>query len=146
MYLDSKPQPQYVRCPKCHPIPGEELIGFNLPNSQIMVHRRDCGDAISLASQQGDSIVAVDYKEDPNMVFPAIIIAKAVDRQHLLSDIIDGISNKLQLSIDMLNTVTEDDIVTCKIKFFVHSSAELTSIINSILSIPAVDEVNCHTV
>ena len=146
MFLDQQPKPQYVRCPKCHPIPGEELIGFTMPDNQVMVHRRDCPDAISLASQQGDIIVAVDYREDPNTVFPAIITAKAVDRQHLLSDIIDSISNKLQLSIDMLHTITEDDIVTCKIKFFVHGSEELTTIVNSILSIPAVDEVNCHTV
>ena len=146
MYLDNVAKPYYVRCPRCHPIPGEELIGFTLPDNHVMVHRRDCPDAIGLASRQGDSIVAVDYHEDPNILFPAIITLKAVDRQHLLSDLIDSISNKLQLSIDMLNTVTEDEIVTCKIKFFVHSSKELNTILNSILSIPAVDEVNCQTV
>jgi GTP pyrophosphokinase len=146
MYLDNVAKPYYVRCPRCHPIPGEELIGFTLPDNHVMVHRRDCPDAIGLASRQGDSIVAVDYQEDPNLLFPAIITLKAVDRQHLLSDLIDSISNKLQLSIDMLHTVTEDEIVTCKIKFFVHSSKELNTILNSILSIPAVDEVNCQTV
>ena len=145
MYLDQQPKGEFVRCPRCHPIPGEEVIGFTLPTNVTMVHRRDCQDAISQASQQGDSIVAVDYKEEPNKVYPAIITAKAVDRQHLLSDIIDSISNKLHLSIDMLHTVTEDEIVTCTVKFFVHSSNELNTIISSILDIPDVDEVSCHT-
>ncbi|MBO7052130.1 MAG: bifunctional (p)ppGpp synthetase/guanosine-3',5'-bis(diphosphate) 3'-pyrophosphohydrolase [Prevotella sp.] len=145
MYLDQQPKGEFVRCPRCHPIPGEEVIGFILPTNITMVHRRDCQDAISQASQQGDSIIAVDYKEEPNKVYPATITAKAVDRQHLLSDIIDSISNKLHLSIDMLHTVTEDEIVTCTVKFFVHSSNELNTIINSILDIPDVDEVSCHT-
>ncbi|MBQ9236936.1 MAG: bifunctional (p)ppGpp synthetase/guanosine-3',5'-bis(diphosphate) 3'-pyrophosphohydrolase [Prevotella sp.] len=145
MYLDSQPKPEYHRCPVCHPIPGEEVIGFRQSDGKVMVHRRDCQDAISQASQQGDSIVAVDYKEDPHRLYPATITAKAVDRQHLLSDIIDSISNKLQLSIDMLHTVTEDDIVTCQVKFFVHSNDELNTIISSILDIPDVDEVNCQT-
>jgi GTP pyrophosphokinase len=143
-YLDNLPKPEYVRCPVCHPIPGEEVIGFYLPDNQIMVHRRDCQEAISQASQQGDNIVAVDYKEDKLSVFPATITLKAVDRQHLLSDIIDGISNRLHLSIDMLHTVTEDEIVTCKMRFFVHSSQELNDIVKNILDITDVDEVSYH--
>ncbi len=143
-YLDNLPKPEYVRCPVCHPIPGEEVIGFHLPDNQIMVHRRDCQEAISQASQQGDNIVAVDYKEDKLSVFPATITLKAVDRQHLLSDIIDGISNRLHLSIDMLHTVTEDAIVTCKMRFFVHSSQELTDIVKNILDITDVDEVSYY--
>ena len=67
---------------------------------------------------------------------------KAVDRQHLLSDIIDSISNKLHLSINDLHTVTEDEIVTTTINFFVHDYQELQTVVESILSIPDVDEVS----
>ena len=85
--------------------------------------------------------MAVDYREDPKVLYSASLTAKAVDRQHLLSDIIDSISNKLQLSINQLHTVTEDEIVTCTIKFMVHSYKELQTIVQSILDIPDVDEV-----
>lgn len=141
IYLDKRPKPQYHRCPLCNPIPGEEVIGFRKEDGTITVHRRDCADAISLASQYGDSIVPVEYKEDPAVLYSASLTAKAVDRQHLLSDIIDSISNKLQLSIDQLHTVTEDEIVTCTINFMVHSYKELQTIVQSILDIPDVDEV-----
>lgn len=141
LYLGRRPKPQYERCPICNPIPGEEVIGFRNTDDTIMVHRRDCAEAISLASQFGDSIVAVDYREDPKVLYSASLTAKAVDRQHLLSDIIDSISNKLQLSINQLHTVTEDEIVTCTIRFMVHSYKELQTIVQSILDIPDVDEV-----
>ena len=75
------------------------------------------------------------------MLYPATLTAKAVDRQHLLSDIIETISNELHLSINELNTVTEDEIVTCTINFYVHSNAELLKIVGNILNIPDVDEV-----
>ncbi len=141
MYLERLPKQQFCRCPLCNPIPGEEVIGFNKDDGTIMVHRRDCADAISYASQYGDSIVAVDYKEQPDVLFAASLTAKAVDRQHLLSDIIDSISNKLHLSINELHTVTEEQIVTCRIEFMVHSYQELQTIVKSVLDIPDVDEV-----
>ena len=142
IYLAKKPKPQYLRCPLCNPIPGEEVIGFRNADNSITVHRRDCADAIGLASQFGDSIVPVEYIEQPDVLYSASLTAKAVDRQHLLSDIIDSISNRLQLSINELHTVTEDEIVTCTINFMVHSYKELQTIVQSILDIPDVDEVS----
>lgn len=142
LFLGKKAKPQYKRCPLCNPIPGEEVIGFRNSDDSITVHRRDCVDAIGLASQFGDSIVPVDYQEQPDILYSASLTAKAVDRQHLLSDIIDSISNRLQLSINELHTVTEDEIVTCTINFMVHSYKELQTIVESILAIPDVDEVS----
>jgi GTP pyrophosphokinase len=143
IFLDKQPKPKYKRCPVCNPIPGEEVVGFmNNKNREVSVHRRDCPEAISVASQYGDSIVAVDYKEDPDVVYPATLTAKAVDRQHLLSDIIDSISNRFQLSISELHTETKDEIVTCTINFFVHSYAEMETIVHTIQDIPDVDEVS----
>ncbi|MBQ0073784.1 MAG: bifunctional (p)ppGpp synthetase/guanosine-3',5'-bis(diphosphate) 3'-pyrophosphohydrolase [Prevotella sp.] len=142
MYLDSKTHLPFKRCPLCNPIPGEEVIGYKQSENDIVLHRRDCADAIGLASQYGDNIVAVDFKEDKDIVYPAVVTVHAVDRQHLLSDIIDSISNKLHLSIKDLHTVTEDEIVTCTINFYIHSYGELITVVQSILSIPDVDEVS----
>lgn len=143
LYLDRQPKPPYLRCEYCCPIPGEEVIGFrNDIDDTITVHRRDCQQAISISSQYGDSIIAVDFVEDPKVVFPATITVKAVDRLRLLNDIIDSISNELKLSIKNLHTVTVDEIVTCEIDFFVHGYNELQTIVERILSIPDVDEVS----
>ena len=144
MYLDYLPKPQYCRCKYCNPIPGEEVIGFKEKDGNTTVHRRDCTEAISLASQYGDCIVAVDFNEDPDIVYPASLTLKAVDRKHLLSDIIDTISNQLHLSITSLNTATVDEIVTTTINFSIHSYGELRTIVENIENIPDVDEVNYY--
>ncbi len=139
-YLGSLPKPEYHRCPICHPIPGEELIGFKEKNGEITVHKRDCPSAIRLASQFGDNITSVDFKPDQTL-YPVKIVVKAVDRYHLLLDIVDCISNELHLAIDSINTETTDSIVTCTLAFGVHSYEELQSIIHHIASIQDVDEV-----
>ena len=142
IYLDHLPKPKYCRCDSCHPIPGEEVIGFKENDGTITVHRRDCTLAISLVSQFGDNIVAADdFKENSDILYPASLTLKAVDRKHLLSDIIETISNQLRLSILSLNTNTVDEIVTTTINFTIHNYQELRTIVQNIHNIPDVDEV-----
>lgn len=140
-YLAKQPESAYHRCEHCKPIPGEEVIGFKEPDGSISIHKRNCPDAISLASQYGDSIVSVDFHEEENVLYPVSIHVKAIDRYHLLSDIIDCITNKLGLSIDSLHTVTVDFIVGCTIKFAIHSFGELQSITSHLYHIEGVEEV-----
>lgn len=137
-YFAKQEKSNFHFCPNCHPIPGEEVIGFKEADGSITVHKRNCPVAIGLASQQGDSIVSVDYKESPAMLYPVCIQILAVDRNHLLSDMIDSITNELNLSICSLTTKTVDCIVNCAITFSVHSFGELQTIIGHISAINGV--------
>ena len=140
-YLDSLPRSTQHRCPRCMPIPGDEVVGFrNEGSDEVTLHKRDCSDAVSLASQQGDSICNVDYKPDGTLYSQTIAIT-AVDRYHLFIDLVDCISNRLHLAMESFNTTTTDSIVTCTITLGVHSADELQSIISHIATIDGVDEV-----
>lgn len=130
------------RCEQCRPLPGNEVIGFKEADGSISIHKRDCPTAIRLASEKGDSIVSVSFPDDPEVHYPVCINIHAVDRYHLLIDLVDCITNGMKLSISSLNTVTEDEIVNCTINFSVHSFSELQKVIASINDIPGVDEVH----
>jgi guanosine-3',5'-bis(diphosphate) 3'-pyrophosphohydrolase len=140
-YLLKQPKPKMVRCEHCHPLPGDEVIGFNMPDKTIEVHKRDCQAAISKASQDGDSVVAVTFAPMDNVLFPVSIHVRAVDRFHLLTELIECITNELKLSIKSLKTDTVDEIVDCDIDFSVHSFDELQTVITSLEAIKSVDEV-----
>jgi GTP pyrophosphokinase len=131
---------EYVRCPNCHPLPGDEVIGFQKPDGSIEVHKRNCQTAIRLASQYGDSMVAVNF-EDSRELYPVRISVRAIDRYHLLSDLVECITEKLRLSMRGLSTETADNIGVCTIDFAVHSMGELQTAMDSIAAIPGVDEV-----
>lgn len=140
-YLEAQPIPVYKSCPHCAPIPGEEVIGFREENKRITLHKRDCPAAIRMASQKGDNILSVDYVPDETL-YPVEIEVVAVDRYHLFVDLADGITNKLNLSMNSFNTSTTDSIVTCTISVNVHSYDELQTIITHIATIEGVDSVN----
>jgi GTP pyrophosphokinase len=94
-----------------------------------------------MASQLGDSIVDVAFEENPDFLYPVRISVRAIDRYHLLSDLVDCITEKLHLSMLGLRTETIDHIGVCTIDFAVHSMNELQTAMHSIASIPGVDEV-----
>ena len=140
-YFGQQEKPKYHLCPHCHPIPGEEVIGFTENDGMTTIHKRNCPVAIQLASKQGDSIVSVDYEEHPNILHSVRIHVLAIDRLHLLNDMINCITQELNLSIDELNTKTVDNIVNCTITFGVHSYNELQTINSQISVIDGVEEV-----
>ena len=140
-YFAKQDKPKFHFCSSCHPIPGEEVVGFKEADGTITIHKRNCHVAIGLASQQGDSIVPVDYEGNTSALYPVCIQILAVDRFHLLSDMINCITNELRLSIDSLSTTTTDCIVHCTIRFSVHSFDELQTIISQVSAIDGVEEV-----
>lgn len=139
-YLQELPKPKFHRCEHCRPIPGEEVIGFRDKNGKLTVHKRDCSVVIRLASQFGDDIVSVDFEPDGSL-YTVTVTVKAIDRAHLFLDIVDCISNKLELNIDTFDAATTDSIVTVEMRFGIHSFSELQKIMSHIHSIPDVDEV-----
>ena len=133
---------EYKRCPNCHPLPGDEVIGFKAENGNITLHKRNCATAIREASQQGDSIVSVEFKEDKSVLYPVRVQIRSVDRYHLLRDLVDCITENLHLFINKLTTETVDRIAVCTIDFSIHSAGELDTAVKSILAIEGVDEVH----
>lgn len=140
-YFSHQPKIEYKRCPHCCPIPGEEVVGFHNDDDSIEIHKRDCKIAISLSAQYGDKIVSVDFKENPRILYPASLLVKGVDRYHLLSDIIDGITNRYKLFIRSIQTKSSDNIFELRLDFDIHSYDELRSIMQQISAIDSVDEV-----
>lgn len=142
-YISKLPKPEYRRCCCCHPIPGEEVIGFKDADGKITIHKRDCPVVIRLVSQQGDNIKPVTFTPDETL-YPVELDITCIDRRHMLIDIMECISNKLNLSVESINTVTKDFIVMLTIKLGVHCFDELQSIMSHVREIPDVDEVKAR--
>lgn len=140
-FFADRPKMEYKRCTCCHPLPGDEVVGFKNAEGQITLHKRNCLTAIRQASKQGETIVAVDFKENEQFLFPVRICIRGIDRHHLLRDVVACITEQQNLSISKLHTETKDRIVETTVDFEVHSSNELQQAIDNIRRIKNVDEV-----
>lgn len=131
----------YSVCPICQPLPGDEISGFVQPGGSVLVHKRNCKEAIQLSARDGDSIVDVSLPILPGKTYPTQITINGVDRAGLLYDLVKVITGDLHLYIDELQTVTEDYIVTLHVRFRVPSAFELDEACRVIEGIEGVEEV-----
>ena len=131
----------YDLCAECNPLPGDEIMGFKHKDGKILVHKRNCPDAIALSAADGDSIVDVQLPILPGRTYSTRIEVNAVDRSRMMMDLIDIISNQMHLSIDSIHAVTEDYIGIIQIKMRVPSAFELSEAIRIIEQVPGVEEV-----
>ena len=140
-YFANMPRLEYERCERCSPLPGDEVIGFKAVDGSVILHKRDCPHAIRLASQHGDSILSKNFPENEAFLYPVRIRIRGIDRYHLMSDLIDCITDKLHLTMSSLATENIDRIAICTIDFSVHSLHELQQAMDSIARIDGIDEV-----
>ena len=140
-YFANLPRLEYERCPLCNPLPEDEVIGFKNSDGVTVLHKRYCPDIIRLASEYGDSIVAATFDANPAFEYPVRIRVQGIDRYHLMSDLIDCITNELHLTMTSLATENIDRIAICNIEFMVQSVSELQRVIRSISAIDGIDEV-----
>lgn len=131
---------QYILCPNCEPLPGDEVIGFRHNDNTVTIHKCNCPTAISVAAQQGDIIENVSLYPSEK-TYPVTIFIKAVNRDGFLLDLITEISQKNLLSIESIKSTTEDEIIDCTIIFYVHSINELKDVEEDIRDMKNIYEV-----
>jgi len=130
-----------IRCPLCNPLPGEEVIGFKKEKGIVQVHKKNCKDAIRLATQFGDSIVNVVLPEDEHKRYLVKISILAIDSVHLLRKMVDALTENFGLLIRSIHASAKDYIVRSEVEFYVSSYQELNDTIHYLKQIPEIEDV-----
>lgn len=135
----AKVNEEFVLCPHCHPISGDEVIGFRLANNKVEVHRCDCQKAIELAAEKGDSIEReVDMTEFENLAFSVRFHVESVNKDQLLLAIVSLVSGQMRLSLGNLQSTIMDDIVSTDFEVYVHSYNEIKQLKDALSALPNV--------
>ncbi len=75
----------------CNPVPGDDIIGYITRGRGATVHRRDCPNILRL--RERERLVRVSWGE-PKRTYPVSVCVKAYDRDGLIRDITNLISNE----------------------------------------------------
>lgn len=54
-------QKKYIMAECCHPIPGDDVLGYMDENDRIIIHKRQCPVAAKLKSSYGNRIIATEW-------------------------------------------------------------------------------------
>lgn len=135
----NKVNKEFLRCPICKPIFGDEIIGFKLSDGRTEVHQCHCRKAIEKAAQSGDCIVEdVSMAQFKQMAFPIHFHVKSVNKDQLLLTIVSLVSDRMALSLGNLQSTIVDDIVSTDFEVYVHSHSEIQELKDAIAALPNV--------
>lgn len=89
-------------CRSCNPAPGDDIIGYITRGRGVTAHRSDCPSVVN--EDEKDRLVAVDWKEAEQHVFPVTVRVEAWDREGLVRDVSAILADE-RVNITALNAV-----------------------------------------
>ena len=125
----------------CHPIPGDDILGFIDSNSHVTIHKRSCPVASKLKSSFGTRILDAQWDMHHQLFFDATIEVHGIDRKGMLHDVSEIISHKLNTNIHQVSFSVNDGIFEGRLELKVHDRDEVRNIMKLLKEINDMQEV-----
>ena len=135
-------QKKYIMAECCHPIPGDDVLGYVDENDRIIIHKHQCPVAAKLKSSYGNRILATEWDTHKELSFLVYIYIKGIDNMGLLNEVTQVISRQLNVNIRKLTIETEDGIFEGKIQLWVHDVDDVKTICNNLKKIQNIKQVS----
>lgn len=107
---DENLRSNYIIADCCHPIPGDDVLGYYDDEHHIVIHKRKCPVADTLKSSHGDRILAADWDTHRTLFFTVPIMMKGIDGIGVLNEITSIIYQQLNIGIQKLTIEGKDGI------------------------------------
>lgn len=125
----------------CHPIPGDDVLGYVDDTENLFIHKRDCPEAARLKSNYGKSIVSVEWKAHKALSFIQTLEIKGIDKRGVLIEILRVISGEFEGNISRMNIETQDGIFTGQFAITVHDTEDIDLLCKNLIKIENVNSV-----
>ena len=131
-----------VRLSKCcNPVPGDSIVGYITRGRGVSVHRSDCVNILSGLDSEA-RLIEVSWTNAPKTSYPADLIIVAIDRNMLLIEIMNQISDS-NLTLRAINAkVNKEGNAIINVTLDIQDTVQLDRIINKLLKVSGVMEVN----
>ena len=140
-YLTEETIQMYVFRDCCHPIPGDDILGFIDNKNHVEIHKRACPVAARLKSSYGNRILDAKWEMNQQMLFDATIQIRGIDRKGMIHDLGDLISGKLDINIRRLTIASDEGIFDGTIEVRVHHRSVVAAIMDELKKISGIQEV-----
>ena len=141
VYITENNITQFIFPTCCHPIPGDDALGFIDGKNRIEIHKRNCPVANKLKSSYGNRILDVKWDMHKQLYFTATVQMRGIDRIGLLNEVTQIISRQLNVNIHKITISCEDDIFEGEIELRVHDRDDVKVIIDELKSVNGLQEI-----
>lgn len=135
--------PKFVIAQDCNPIPGDEIVGYHDPDTNVIfVHKAGCEELTRLAAQHGENIVTnIKWSSYKAESYLAEVEIRGIDRVGILVDLAEVITVELGINIRELAIQSHDGIFEGKICVYVKDIENLNALLESVGNIKGIEKV-----
>jgi GTP diphosphokinase / guanosine-3',5'-bis(diphosphate) 3'-diphosphatase len=126
----------FARC--CKPVQGDDILGYITRGRGVTIHRQDCPNILRLDDRE--RIIKVSWGAAPK-TYPVPIMIKAYDRQGLMGDISNVLSDE-GINILDVNLKVSHHLASLNLILEVGDIAQLSRVLTRIENLPNVTEAN----
>ena len=143
---DEALQSSYRMADCCHPIPGDDVLGFIDEDGQIVIHQRKCPKAAKLKAAYGNRLVAAQWSTHKLLYFSVSLNIKGIDGVGVVNQITNVISQELNVNMERILIEAHDGIFDGTIRLRVHDVDDIKTIsenlkkLNNVRSVVRIDE------
>jgi len=125
----------------CNPIPGDDVVGYVSADEHIIIHKRNCPEALKIMSQQGDSIITAEWTKFKKLSYLSRIKLTGFDRVGMVNEITNIISKQNDINMRTVHFDTHDGIFEGDLYLYIHSVQDLTELISRLMKIKGIDTI-----
>ena len=122
----------------CNPVPGDPIIGYITRGRGATIHRQDCPNILRL--KEHERIVKVTWGE-PQKTYPVSVQVKAYDRQGLMVDVSNILTNE-GINILDVDVKVNHNLAAINLIVEVGDIAQLSRVLTRIENLPNVMEAH----
>lgn len=133
---------KYIIAPCCNPIPGDPVVGFRTPDGKIIIHKKTCHIAESIASKHGDWVIVPQWNiTDSHQAFPVRLSISGIDRMGLLNEISHSISTVMGLNMRKIYFGSEEGLFDGYVELLVQDRDVLEELIGKLGTIDGLQKI-----
>jgi GTP pyrophosphokinase len=125
----------------CNPIPGDDVVGYVTGDEHIIIHKRNCPEALKIMSQQGDNIITAEWTKFKKLSYLSRIKLSGFDRVGIVNEITTIISKQHNINMRTVHFDTHDGIFEGDLYLYIHSVQDLNELISRLVKIKGIDTV-----
>ena len=125
----------------CHPIPGDEVLGYLDEKGQMHIHKIDCPEAKLLKTSYGKRIYSASWNTHRVQSFVETIEMKGIDKFGIFIQVLQTITKDFHINMRSINVTSEDGIFKGTLEVYVYDKSELEELLKAIRKIEDVKEV-----
>ncbi len=141
IYINEENIGQYKFKHCCHPIPGDDILGYIDNKHQIEIHKRACPVADKLKSGFGNRILDAKWDMHKQLYFDATIRLQGIDRVGLLMDVSRIIASQMNVNIHKLTINSEEGVFDGSVELRVHDRDDVKAIMSALKEVEDMQEV-----